>query len=43
MLVSYFELVAEIVRGGFREFVNYMEGPVFLERELMGLGMGGYW
>ena len=31
------------VRGGTREFVNDTGGPAFLERELMGLGVDGYW
>ena len=29
-------------RGGIREFVDYADGPVFPERELMGLGVYGY-
>ena len=29
-------------RGGIQEFVNGMDGPAFLERELMGLGVDGY-
>ena len=30
-------------RVGIREFVNNMDEPVFLERELVGLGVDGYW
>ena len=30
-----------MVRGGIREFVNDMDGPAFLERELIGLNVGG--
>ena len=26
-------------RGGIWEFVNYMDGPLFLERELMRFGV----
>ena len=29
--------------GGIREFVNNMDGPAFLERELVGLSVDGYW
>ena len=29
-------------RGGIREFVNNTDGPAFLERELVGLGVNGY-
>ena len=30
------------VGGGIREFVNDTDGPAFLERELVGLGVDGY-
>ena len=30
-------------RGGIREFVDDTDGPAFLERELVGLGVDGYW
>ena len=30
-------------RGGIRMFVNDTDGPPFLERELVGLGVDGYW
>ena len=29
-------------QGSITEFVNYMDGPTFLERELMGFGMDGH-
>ena len=28
---------------GIREFVNDTDRPAFLERELVGLGVDGYW
>ena len=31
-----------LVGGGVQEFVNDTDGPAFLERELMGLGVDGY-
>ena len=41
-LICHFMLGADVVRGGIREFVNNMDGPAFLERELVILGMDGY-
>ena len=41
--ICHFKLVADMVGGGVREFVNDMDGPAFLERELIGLGVDGYW
>ena len=41
-LICSFKLAVDMVRGDIREFVNDMEGPAFLERELMGLGVDGY-
>ena len=41
-LICYFKLAADMVGGGIREFVNDMDVPAFLERELMGLGVAGY-
>ena len=38
-LICHFILAADLVEGGIWEFVNDMEGPAFLERALMGLGM----
>ena len=38
-LIYRFILVADMVRGVIREFVNNTDGPAFLERELMGLGV----
>jgi hypothetical protein len=35
-------LAADVVGGGIWEFVNNMDGPAFLERELVGLGVDGY-
>ena len=29
-----------MVGGGIREFMNNVDGPAFLERELVGLGTG---
>ena len=31
-----------MIGGGIREFVNDIDGPAFLERELVGLGVDGY-
>ena len=31
-----------MVGGGIREFMNNADGPAFLERELVGLGVDGY-
>ena len=42
-LVCLFKLAVDIVGSGFREFVNDTDGPAFLERELMALGVNGYW
>ena len=41
-LIRHFMMAADVVGGGIREFVNYMGGPGFLERELVGLGLDGY-
>ena len=38
-LICRFKLAADVIRGGIREFVNDMDRPAFLERELMGLGV----
>jgi hypothetical protein len=38
-----FILATDVVRGGIREFVDDTDGPAFLERELVGLGVDGYW
>ena len=35
-------LAADVVGDGIREFTNNADGPVFLERELVGLGVDGY-
>ena len=41
--ICHFQLTAEMVRGGIREFVNNTDGPAFLKRELMGLDVDAYW
>ena len=35
-LICSFMLAADVVGGGIREFFNDMDGPAFLERELVG-------
>ena len=42
-MICLFILVADEVGGGIREFVNDTDGSAFLERELVGLGVEGYW
>ena len=42
LVVCHFELVVDMVGDGIREFVNYVNGPAFLEKGLMGFGVGGY-
>ena len=32
-----------MVRGGIREFLDDTDVPAFLERELVGLDVDGYW
>ena len=41
-LIRCFMLAADVVRGSIREFLNNLDGPAFLERELVGLGVNGY-
>jgi hypothetical protein len=41
-LICHFKLAADMVGGDIWEFVNDMDGPAFLERELMGLGVDWY-
>jgi hypothetical protein len=41
-LICCFKLVADMNGGSIWEFVNDMDTPAFLERELMGLGVNGY-
>ena len=41
-LIRRFMLAADMVRGGVRELMNNLDGPAFLERELVGLGVDGY-
>ena len=40
-LIHCFILAVDVVGGGILEFVNNTDGPAFLERELIGLGMYG--
>ena len=41
-LICCFKLAVDMVGGGNREFVNDMDGPAFLERELVGLVVNRY-
>ena len=41
-LICGFILAADVVEGGIREFVSNTDGPAFLERELVGLGVDEY-
>ena len=41
-LICRFMLAANVVEGGIWEFVNNMDGPAFLEKELVGLGVDEY-
>ena len=41
-LIYHFKLAMDMVRDGIREIVNDTDRPAFLERELIGLGVGGY-
>ena len=41
-LVCNFKLVADMVRGGVREFVYDADRSAFLETELMGFDVDGY-
>jgi hypothetical protein len=42
-LICCFKLAADMLGDGIREFVNDTDGPVFLERELIGLDVDRYW
>ena len=42
-MICCFVLVVDVIRGGIREFVDDTDGPAFLERELVGLGVDRYW
>ena len=42
-LICLFILMADMVGGGIREFVDDTDRPAFLERELVGLDVDGYW
>ena len=41
-LICHFKLAVDMVGDGIREFVNDMDEPAFLERELMRMGVDGY-
>ena len=41
--IRHFKLATDMAGGDFREFVNDAGGLAFLERELMGFGVDGYW
>ena len=41
-LIRRFMLVADVIGGVVREFMNNADRPAFLERELVGLGVEGY-
>ena len=41
-LIHRFILAADVVGDGIWKFMNNAEGPAFLERELVGLGVDGY-
>ena len=41
-MILRFMLAVDVVGDGIREFVNNTDGPAFLERELVGLGVDGY-
>ena len=40
-MICSFMLAADMVGGGIGEFMNNADGPAFLERELVGLGVEG--
>ena len=42
-LICHFTSVVGMVEGGIWEFMNDTDGPAFMERELVGLGVNGYW
>ena len=41
-MIRHFMVVADVVGDGIWEFMNNADGPAFLERELVGLGVDGY-
>ena len=41
-LTFRFKLAADMLADGIRKFMNDIDGPAFLEMELMGLGVDGY-
>ena len=42
-MIYRFMLAADVVGGGIWEFMYNVDGPAFLERKLVGLGVDGYW
>ena len=42
-LIRHFMLAVDVVGVGIWEFVSNTDGPAFLERELVRLGMDGCW
>ena len=41
-MIRRFMLAADVIGGSIRKFVYDVDGPAFLERELVGLGVDGY-
>ena len=41
-MIRCFMLAADVVGGSIRKFMYDADGPAFLERELVGLGVDGY-
>ena len=41
-MIRRFMFAADVVWGSIREFMYNADGPAFLERELVGLGVDGY-
>ena len=41
-LIHSFMLAADVVGGSIQKFMNNVDGPAFLERELVGMGVDGY-
>ena len=41
-MICRFMYAADVVGGSIRKFVYDADGPAFLERELVGLGVDGY-
>ena len=41
-MIRRFMLAVDVVGGSIRKFVYDTDGPAFLERQLVGLGVGGF-